>query len=78
MCLNYATARVKNSAVLFPSSSKGVAYVRHENLSGPQLYFLVPNVHGPRGMLTWLYTQFSFGECELMFSIENELNLSKA
>ena len=52
--------------------------MRHENLSGPQLYFLVPNVHGPRGMLTWLYTQFSFGECELMFTIENELNLSKA
>ena len=72
-------ARVKNSAVLlFPSSSKGVAYVRHENLSGPQLHFLVPNVHGPRGMLTWLYTQFSFGECELMFSIEKELNVSNA
>ena len=79
MCLNYAIARVKNSAVLlFSSSSKRVAYVRHENLSGPQLYFLVPSVHGPRGMLTWLYSQLSFGECELMLSIENELNLSKA
>ena len=79
MCLDYDTARVKNSAAPpFPPSSKGVACVRHEKLSGSQFHFLVFNLYAPRGMLTRLYTQFSFGECELMLNIENELKFSKA
>ena len=79
MCLDYATARVKTSAAPpFPPSSTGVACVRRENLNGSQFHFLVFNLYAPRGMLTRLYTQFSFGECELMLNIENELKFSKA
>lgn len=72
-------SQIKNSAVLLISFfSKRVAYVRHENLSGPQLYFLVQCTWSKRNVNLVVYSSFHLGECELMFSIENELNMSKA